>query len=251
MNAARAGRQVAAEQRLYWRNVSAAVFTFALPIFLLVVFGTVGRHSKVDGTPYPDFFVPGMLGMAIIVTTFAGLAITLTVRRDRGILKRVRGTPLPPGTYLGALIASIVLVLLLEVLIVVGVGRLAFGVRLPDSLAGLVLLVVVGAASCSTLGVAVTRAVPNAEGSSAIVNAFYLPVLFLSGAFFPVSKLPQIVEWVAELLPMTHVIASLRRLFEGHALGGGDLAWLAVPIAWGLLGALVSWRTFRWEPTGG
>ena len=251
MNAARAGRQVAAEQRLYWRNVSAAVFTFALPIFLLVVFGAVGRNDTIDGTPYPDFFVPGMLGMAIIVTTFAGLAITLTVRRDRGILKRVRGTPLPPATYLGSLITSIILVLVLEVLIVIGVGRLAFDVHLPRSLPGFLLLVVVGAACCSTLGLAVTRAVPNAEGSSAIVNAFYLPVLFLSGAFFPTHTLPTVVEWVTEILPMTHVIGSMRRLFEGHALGGGDLAWLAVPIVWGIAGGLIAWRTFRWEPTGG
>lgn len=251
MNLARTGRQVVAEQRLYWRNVSAAVFTFALPIFLLVVFGAVGRNDTIDGVPYADFFVPGMLGTAIIVTTFAGLAITLTVRRDRGILKRVRGTPLPPATYLGSLIASIVLVLLLELIVVVAIGRIAFSVHFPESFPAFALLVVVGAAACSTLGVAVTRVVPTAEGSSAVVNAFYLPVLFLSGAFFPTTSLPTAVAWVASVLPMTHVISSLRRLFEGHALEGGDFAWLAVPIVWGILGAIIAWRSFRWEPTGG
>ena len=97
-------RQVSAEQRVYWRNVPSAFFTFFLPILFLVFLGLFGRDRIVDGRPYAVFFVPGMLGMAVVMTTFAGLAITLVIRRERGMLKRVRGTPLPPLVYLGALV---------------------------------------------------------------------------------------------------------------------------------------------------
>ncbi|MDX6510750.1 MAG: type transport system permease protein, partial [Gaiellaceae bacterium] len=112
MTGALAVRQLAWEQRLFWRNRQAAIFTFVLPVGLLA-FGLLGRHSNVDGHPYPYFFVPGLIATAIVFTTFAGIAITLVVRRDSGILKRVRGTPLPPALYLGALAGSMALVLAL------------------------------------------------------------------------------------------------------------------------------------------
>ena len=83
-------RQVSAEQRVYWRNGASAFFTFFLPILFLVFLGLFGRDRIVDGRPYADFFVPGVLGMAVVMTTFAGLAITLVIRRERGMLKRVR-----------------------------------------------------------------------------------------------------------------------------------------------------------------
>jgi len=244
-------RQVGAEQRLYWRNRAAAFFTFLLPILFLAFFGLLGRHDTVDGKPYADFFVPGMLGMAVLVTTFAGIAITLTIRRDRGILKRVRGTPLPPSEYLGALIASTALVLGLESVVVLVLGRLAFGVPLPGRWWELVGLVILGALCFAGLGVAATRIVPNAEGSSAVVNAIYLPVLFLSGAFFPTSRMPAILKWIAEALPLTHLLRAMRAVFLRGGVDGSDLAGLLVLVAWGVAGAVLALRTFRWEPRGG
>ena len=100
----RVARQLRFEQRVYWRNRSTAFFTFLLPLLFLGVFATVGKDREVDGRPYSEVFIPGMLGFAIVLTTFAGLAITLVIRRERGVLKRVRGTPLPPAAYMGALI---------------------------------------------------------------------------------------------------------------------------------------------------
>jgi ABC-2 type transport system permease protein len=247
----RFARQVRSEQRLYWRNGPAAFFTFLLPIVFLAFFGILGRDRTVRGEPYAHFFVPGMLGMAVLVTTFAGLAITLTIRRDRGILKRVRGTPLPPAEYLGGLVASTVIVLAIESIVVLVLGRYAFDVPLPGRWWELVGLVVLGAASFAPLGVAATRFVPNAEGSSAVVNAIYLPVLFLSGAFFPVSDMPDFLRWIADALPLTHLLTAMRAVVSHGQLGADDAAGLLVVIAWGAAGAIIALRTFRWEPRGG
>ena len=244
-------RQVRAEQRLYWRNKPAAFFTFLLPILFLAFFGVLGSDRKVNGTPYADFFVPGMLGMAVLVTTFAGIAITLTIRRDRGILKRVRGTPLPPSTYLGGLITSTALVLAIESVVVLLLGRFAFGVPLPARWPELVGLVVLGAASFAGLGVAATRVVPNAEGSSAVVNAIYLPVLFLSGAFFPVDDMPRFLGVIADVLPLTHLLSAMRAVFIEGGVRGEDVAGLGVLVVWGIAGAALALRTFRWEPRNG
>ncbi len=244
-------RQVRAEQRVYWRNGASAIFTFFLPIFFVVVLGLFGRNRKVDGEPYSSFFIPGMLGMAIVMTTFAGLAITLVIRRERGMLKRVRGTPLPPAVYLGALVASTAIVLALETIVVLALGDLAFDVPLPDHWYEVIALVVAGAASFAGLGIAVTRYVPSAEGSSAVVNAIYLPILFASGAFFPVDDLPAVVSVLADALPLTHLLDALRAVFIDGGVGRDELLGLIVVALWGCGGAVLALRTFRWEPRGG
>ena len=244
-------RQVTAEQRVYWRNGASAFFTFFLPILFLVFLGLFGRDRIVDGRPYADFFVPGMLGMAVVMTTFAGLAITLVIRRERGMLKRVRGTPLPPIVYLGALVTSTMIVLALETIVVLFLGDLAFGVPLPSHWYEVIALVALGAACFAGLGIAVTRFVPNAEGSSAVVNAIYLPVLFLSGAFFPVHGLPEFLQWFADALPLTHLLDAMRAVFIHGGIGRDELQGLLVVVLWGVGGAVVALRTFRWEPFGG
>jgi ABC-2 type transport system permease protein len=250
MTARLAAHQVLWEQRLFWRNRQAAFFTFVLPVGLLA-FGALGRHSDVDGRPYPDFFVPGLIGTAIVFTTFAGMAITLVIRRDTGILKRVRGTPLPPAVYLGALAASMALVLAIEAGIVVGVGSALLGVAAPDSPLELLGLVVLGALAFAALAFAVVPLVPSAEGSSAVISAVYLPLLGLSGAFFPLHRLPAALHELADVLPLSHLLTALRASYAGGGLSGHDLAGLLVTVAWAIAGAAIAVRRFGWEPRGG
>jgi ABC-2 type transport system permease protein len=247
----RLARQLRFEQRVYWRNRSTAFFTFLLPLIFLAVFAVVGRDRVVNGHPYADVFIPGMLGLGIVVTTFAGLAITLTIRRERGMLKRVRGTPLPPATYMGALVASNALVLAVETVLVLLVGSTVLEVDLPSRWPELIGLVILGAACFAVMGVAVSPLVPTAEGSSAVVNAIYLPMLLLSGAFFPVSELPRFLEWLAEALPLTHLLDAMRSVLQDGGLSGDDLAGLLVPLAWALVALVVAARTFRWTPRVG
>jgi ABC-2 type transport system permease protein len=243
-------RQLVWEQRLFWRNRQAAIFTFVLPVGLLA-FGLLGRHSDVDGHPYPYFFVPGLIGTAIVFTTFAGIAITLVVRRDSGILKRVRGTPLPPAAYLGALAGSMAFVLALETAIIVAVGSTALDLSAPDSPLEVLLLVVFGAFAFAALAFAIVPLVPAAEGSSAVISSIYLPLLGLSGAFFPLHRLPAGLHQLADVLPLSHLLSALRAAYGGGGLAGADYAGLLVTLAWAIAGALIAVRRFAWEPRGG
>jgi ABC-2 type transport system permease protein len=247
---AMAVRQLVWEQRLFWRNRQAAIFTFVLPVGLLA-FGLLGRHSDVDGHPYPHFFVPGLIGTAIVFTTFAGIAITLIVRRDSGILKRVRGTPLPPAAYLGALAGSMAFVLALETAIIVAVGSTALDLPAPDSPLELLALVVFGAFAFAALAFAIVPLVPAAEGSSAVISSIYLPLLGLSGAFFPLHRLPAGLHQLADVLPLSHLLSALRAAYGGGGLAGADYAGLLVTLAWAIAGALIAVRRFGWEPRGG
>jgi ABC-2 type transport system permease protein len=217
--------------RSFWRNRSAAFFTILLPVMFLVLFGAINRDGTVQltsGGPevgYTTFFAPGMLGMAIMAGTFVALVVGLTVMRDNGQLKRLRGTPLPPWAFFSGQVVSRLVLVIVEAVLVLGLGRLLFKVSLPPTAAGWATFALV----------------------ALLANAAYLPLLFLSGAWFPISGLP---HWLAKLagdFPLAPMLDGMRQsLIFGHGVGA---IWPDVwkLLAWLVVGLLVSLRTFRWE----
>jgi ABC-2 type transport system permease protein len=242
--------ELRAQQLLFWRNREAAFFSFLFPIILLLVLGSV-YSEPIEGVEASTYLLVGLIGYGIAATAFAGLAITLVVRRETGLLKRVRGTPLGPGTYLGAVIGSEVIVIALQVVAQLLVGRLLFDADWPRAPGSFALAVALGAAALAALGIAVTALVRSAEGSSAVVNAIYLPMAFISGAFFSTQEMPGFLEAISEILPLTYLLDVIRSTFvAGEGLGSstGDIAGIAV---WGILGLVVAVRMFRWAPREG
>jgi len=237
------------QQLLFWRNREAAFFSFLFPILLLVLIGSVYGDEPIDGVDAPTFLLIGLLGYGVAANAFASLAITLVVRREAGLLKRVRGTPLGPGRYLSAVIASTVVVIVLQV-----VAQLLLGVYLldadwPERPLAFAFAILLGAAAFAALGLAVTTVVRTAEGSSAVVNAIYLPMAFISGVFFSTEEMPAFLQAISEVLPLTYFLDLIRASFvEGESYGASALAALCV---WGLAGLLVAVRRFRWEPREG
>jgi ABC-2 type transport system permease protein len=241
--------QLRAEQRAFWRNASAAVFTFLLPLLILGTVALVARGEADGGKHYAALFVPRMLGFALMTTMFAGPAISLTIRRERGQLKRVRGTPLPAAVYLGSFLASELLVLAVQSAAIVGFGA-ALGVT-PAHGALIVALLLGGAVCIAPLGLVATRFVKSAEASSAVVNAIYLPLTLLSGAFFSLSVLPAPLRDVARALPLEPVVRNLGAAYPTKDAPSRNLAELLVTLAWGVAGVAIARRAFRWEPRGG
>jgi ABC-2 type transport system permease protein len=241
-------RELRNQQRLFWRSYEAAFFTFFLPILFLVLLGSVYGDERIEGIRGATYLVAGLLGYGVVATAFAGLAITLVVRREAGVLKRVRGTPLPTSVYLAAAIASTLAVIALQVVAQVFVGRFLLDARWPASPASFVLALLLGAVTFAALGLAVTTVVRSAEGSSAVVNAIYLPLTFISGVFFSTETLPGFLQALAAVSPLTYLLELLRRVFvDGSGLSGAATD-VAVLLAWGLAGAVVALRWFRWEP---
>jgi ABC-2 type transport system permease protein len=251
--AARESRNVL---RSFWRNRTGAFFTILLPVMFLVLFGSINRNGTVQLDPggpqvsYTTFFTPGMLAMAVMASTFTSLVITLTVMRDNGQLKRLRGTPLPPWAFFTGQVVSRLVLIAVEAVLVLGLGRLLFHVTLPRSpsaWATFALIVLLGAATFTAVGVAYTRLVANADSAPALVQAAFLPLLFLSGAWFPLSGLPQWLSSLANAFPLAPMLDGMRQaLIFGHGPGviwpdaRKLVAWLVVA----LFGAL---RTFRGE----
>jgi ABC-2 type transport system permease protein len=241
--------ELAAQQRLFWRSREAAFFTFVLPIVFLVLIGSVYGSSEVDGIRGSTYLLAGLLGYSVISTAFAGLAITLVLRRESGVLKRVRGTPLPTGVFLGAVIASTLVVIALGALAQVLVGRFGVDAGWPERPVELAVALLFGAACFSALGLAITGVIRTAEGSSALVNAIYLPLVFISGVFFSVDSLPGFLQAVAEVSPLTYLLRLVREcVVEGGEGLAGSLEAIAVLAGWSLAGLALAIRMFRWEP---
>jgi ABC-2 type transport system permease protein len=240
--------QFRAEQRLFWRSRELAFFTFLLPIVFYLMLGSAYGDEDIQGVDGYQFLLAGMLGYGAAATTFAGLALLLVIRRESGVLKRLRITPLPAATYIGAVLGSIIVIFLLEAVILIVLARFAFDVPMPDSPASLAFVLLLGAASFAALGIGLAALIRSAEGSSAVVNALYLPVAFISGAFFSPDTFPELLQLIGEILPLSHLIRLCRDVIAYGESVLDHLDDVAVVAAWGLLGLAVALRRFRWEP---
>ena len=245
--------QLRAEQRLFWRNKEAAFFTFFLPLILFLLLGTIfgDEHVGDSNEPFIDHLLAGILGYGAMSTGFAGLAITLVIRREDGILKRLRATPLPPWAYVGAVLTSTFVVFAIEAVLLVVLGRLAFDASLPSLPGSLIVGLALGIAAFSALGVAMTSLVRSAEGSSAVVNAVALPLAFISGSFTSEHSLPDFLRTISEFFPLIWLVRIVRGVFvDGEAIWAHPRA-VAMVAAWGAAGVALALRRFRWEPTQG
>lgn len=240
-------RQYRLERRMFWRNPSAAFFNFVLPLLFLVGGGAIlhGNQAQLDK------LVPAIAGMSVMSTTFTALAYNIVFLRERGVLKRIRGTPLPTGSYFGGVAANAVTNTALQIAIVVLAGRLVFGIGWPEDWAELVVFVLAGVVCFAALGVAFAHAIPNFESTAAYVNAVFLPVVFVSFYVFDTAGAPGFLRTVADALPLKPLIEGLYgAMVTGSGLGD-NLDALAVIGLWGAGGLWLAIKGFTWEQRRG
>ncbi len=239
------------ELLLYVRSRELAFFTFLLPMVFFVLLGSTYGKDTVDGVKGSHFLEAGMIGYGAISIAFAGLAIVLVIRRESGVLKRLRATPLPAPAYIAALLTAFMAAFAVEVAALILLGRVLFSIPPPHQIGSLVLALLLGALSFCALGVAVAALIRSAEGASAVVNAVYLPAAFLAGAFFSPHHFPRFLRDIAAVLPLTYFIRLVRNvMLHGHDIWSQGTN-VAVVAAWGILGLIVALRYFRWEPSEG
>jgi len=236
-------RQWRLERRMFWRNPTAAFFSFVLPLLFLFLFGAIFSNDQKT----LDVIVPGILGLSVMSTTFNALAMNITFLREEGVLKRIHGTPMPPVSYLGGVAANAISNAAVQVLIVVLAGRLFFGIGWPKDWLELAVFAVVGVATLAALGVAFSHVIPNFDAAPAYTNIVFLPVIFISGVFYDVDTAPQFLTDIARILPLTHVIDGFSAAMVTGAPLSDHLGDLAVVAAWGLFGAIFAVRGFSWE----
>jgi ABC-2 type transport system permease protein len=266
-------RQVRYMNTAFWRNPASAFFTFVFPLMFLVIFTALLGSGEVEFAKVPvpgyglvplvldqsTYYVAAMAAFGVISATYTNIAITTAFQRDQGILKRLRGTPLPSWSYLFARVVHSMLVALILVVITVLFGKLAYGTDLPTGgpLLEFLATLVVGSLSFAALALALTAVIPNAEAAPPIVNATILPLLFISGVFIPLTdKAPAWITTVGTIFPVKHFAEAMRAGYLGNVTLQGtgirafpfDWSDLAVVAAWGLAGLVLASRFFSWEP---
>lgn len=236
------------------RNPASLFFTLVFPLMFLVIFSVIFGSGHVTVGPgrtvrVATFYVPAISTFSVITACYTNIAISLAFSRDSGALKRIHGSPLPVWAYMSARILHAVAIAILLVVICAAFGAIVYGAALPgQTVPAFALTLIVGAASFSALGVAITAAIPNADASPAVVNGTVLPLLFISNVFIPLQNPSGWIDVVGKIFPIRHfadaMIGSFFQL-SGNGLHTNDLLIMA---AWGVAGLIVGARFFQWEP---
>lgn len=241
------------QNRTFWRNPVASFFTLGLPLIMLVLFGSLFTWEIDVGfglIPAAQFYTPALAAFTAANAALANVGITLAFQRQFGLLKRIRGTPLPPSAFLGGSLVSSAWIALLGTLIMMLVGVLFFDVGIAAAkIPAAIVSFVVGTVAFAGLGLALAALAPSGNTAPAVANGVILPMAFVSDVFVPAPNPPDWLRILGDVLPLKHFSRAFSAAFHpavpAPAWRGTDLAILA---AWGVGGALVAWHFFDWMP---
>jgi ABC-2 type transport system permease protein len=250
------GHQFRYDQKAFWRNPASVFFTVMFPVLLLVIFGSIFGSDKVEirgGEIDTDtYYVPAIITLSIISSTMQSLAMSLVIAREDGRLKRGRGTPMPAWVFIAGRVGNSIVTAVMMLALLALIGGLVYGVHFPwDRIPQILLVLAVGAASFSCLGIALTAAIPTQDAAAPIVNFLLLPLYFLSGVFIPDDQLPSGIIHFADVFPIRHFFLAF---FDAYVPGGAQaIDWnhLLIVAIWGVGGLLLAIRFFRWTPRSG
>jgi ABC-2 type transport system permease protein len=250
--------QVKYQNRLFWRSPVSAFFTIVLPLILLVLFGSIfGAEDVGGGFTVAQFYAPSLAVFGAVSATYTNLGIRTTFARDEGVLKRIRGTPLPPPLYMGGAIGSAVYIATIAAVVMLAYGVVVYGLVIHlEAIPALVVTFLVGVSCFAALGLLVAALAPSGEAASAITNATLLPLAFISEIFIITGDdMPAVLSFIADIFPLKHFATAFRAGFDPEFVATTD-SWLdffqwgdlAVMLIWTVIGVVLTLRWFSWEP---
>lgn len=245
-------RQTRYQNLIFFRNPTAAFFTLFFPLMIFVVFSLIFGNEDIDylGVTVAQYYAPALAVFAAVSATYTNLAVTTAYQRDEGILKRIKGTPLPPIVYMGGKIVSAVMIAVIAVVIMMSIGVIFYGVQIyARTFAAASLTFLVGVGCFAALGLMVAALVSSGEGATAVTNATLLPLAFFSGVFIvPSEDAPAWLDTVANFFPLKHFVEPFTSAFNPQ-LTGSQFHWesLAYMALWGIVAMFIAVKYFRWE----
>jgi ABC-2 type transport system permease protein len=243
--------QVRYEQNAFWINKVGAIFTIGFSVLFLVMLGaTDGKQtiSYLGNITLDQYYVPGFIAYGVMSACFSMLTINIVIRRETGLLKRLRLTPLPTWALLLSIFISTAIVALVQVVVLLLIGRFGYDVPFPREWLAFLLVLVVGIASFTAMGMAVSSVIPNQETAGPVTSVAFFVLLFLSGLWFPLQANSGLAKF-SNFFPVRHLLLAVRAPFEQQP-SASPWAWhdLGIVAAWGVIAAIVSIRRFRWSP---
>ena len=244
-------RQLHYELLSFWRNPVGSAFTVGFSVVFLVLLGASAGDSRISylgGIRTITYYVPGFAAYGVMAACFNTLAVTLVFRREMGLLKRLRLSPLPAWAVLGSLFCTSVIISALQVLVLVVLGRLAYHVPFPHAPLAFAVALLVGAVCFTALGVAMSCVIPNQDSAGPVTAIVFFVLLFLAGLWYPLRPGSALAR-ISAYFPVRHLIVAVFDAFTPQR-GASPWAWhdLLVMAVWGAAGAVLAVRRFRWEP---
>lgn len=251
-------RQVRYQMLTFWRSPVALFFTLALPLIMLLLFNSLFGDASVtiEGNEWPvrQFYTGGLAAFTAVSATYTNLANTVPIRREEGVLKRWRGTPLPTPIYIGGFIGSAIVLAVIGVVLMITVGVVFYDLQVEAAkMPGAVLTFLVGVAAFAAMGMAIAAVIPNANSAPAVANATILPLAFVSNVFIVTGDdAPGWMVTLGDIFPLKPFVEGIQDSFnpfvEAPAISWGRLGYVAL---WGLAGLIIALWKFTWEPTPG
>ena len=245
------------EIRQFARQRESVIFTLLFPVILLIIFGSVFKDTIAPGVTFSQYFLAGMIASGLVNTGFQALAITIPLERDFGALKRLRGTPMPASSYFIGKAILIIVSMVLQIIMLLGVGILFFNVEMPtDPQKWLTFtwLVILGSACSTALGIAFSIVPKSGRGASAVVSPIVIILQFFSGVFFVFTQLPSWMQQFAAIFPLKWLTQGMRSVFLPDTFATQEVAksWennrtFAILIIWLIIGVFFSVRKFKWD----
>ncbi len=255
-------QQIRYQNTIFWRTPASAFFTLVFPLLFLFVFTLVFGNDDIPelGVTTAQFYAPSLAVFGAVSATYTNLAITTAISRDEGILKRIRGTPLPPWVYIAGRIGSATYLAAVAATIMLGVGVAFYGVRIfAVSFPSVVVTFLVGVGCFAALGMLVAAIAPNGDSTPAIANATLLPLAFISDVFIPPNaNAPSWLSVIADIFPLKHFVVAFQDAFNPGVVAAkpswlDHFQWdhLGVMALWGVAAMVLAIRYFKWEPRSG
>jgi ABC-2 type transport system permease protein len=236
------------ETKLFLREPGAYI-GLAFPFVLLFVFGSIYGNTPsafLGGRGGVDAYMPAYIALLIVANGFYSLPLAIVNYRERGVLFRLQATPLRPLNILSAQVGANFLMTTAGTVILIVIASIFYHLHVTSTIVNVVIAYLLGVLSIFALGFLVGSIVPNARVAAVLGTVLFLPMLYLSGATVPLKLYPQVVQQIAQFLPLTHVITLLSALWFGESWGAH---WLNVLALFGLMIVclLASTKLFRWR----
>jgi ABC-2 type transport system permease protein len=247
------------ETKEFFRQRESVVFTLAFPVMLLLIFGSIFSYTidNSGGVAFARYFVPGILATGVFSVSFQNLAIQIAMERDKGVLKRLEGTPMPPSSYFIGKIVMVLSLVLLEAVLLLGIAELLGKVSLPTNWHGwatFLWVTVIGTAAGSLLGIAFSSIPRSGRAAPAVVTPIALVLQFLSGVYFVFTQVSTTLQTIGAIFPLKWIAQGYRSVFLPNRLQSLEPAhtWehgkTALILAlWAVGGLILALRTFRWR----
>ena len=245
------------EVKEFFRRRDSLIFTFAFPVILLFIFGSVFSDDIAPGVSFTQYFAAGMVASGVILSSFQSLAIGIAVERDDGTLKRLRGTPMPASSYFLGKIGLVLVTSVVQMAVLLTIAALAFGLELPTDpqlWLRFVWVFVLGTTAGTVLGIVYSSVPRSASSASAVVSPVVIVLQFISGVFFVFSDLPGWMQTIGSIFPLKWLAQGMRSVFLPPTFGAQEAAgsWQLPQTAlilglWTVVGLALALRTFRWQ----